>query len=140
MPHAPRPAHSRMGVAMTFTESVGYCLMNYFTVSGRGGRSEYWWFILASFIAGVLGSIVDIIIGFQIVGPLVALAVFIPTITAATRRLHDIDRSGWWQLIALIPLLGGLLLLVSLASRGTDGPNRFGRAPAGAGLPSPLRA
>ena len=125
---------------MTFTESVSYCLTNYFTVSGRGARSEYWWFILATLLAGIVGSIIDIIIGFELVGPLVSLAVFIPTIVAATRRLHDTDRSGWWQLIALIPLIGGIVLLVWLASRGTDGPNRFGRAPAGAGLPSALRA
>jgi len=125
---------------MTFTESVSYCLTNYFTIAGRGSRSEYWWFILASMLAGLVGSIVDIIIGFQIVGPLVSLAVFIPTIVAATRRLHDTDRSGWWQLIVLIPLIGGIVLLVWLASRGTEGPNRFGRAPAGVGLPSAVRA
>jgi len=124
---------------MTFTESVSYCLTNYFTISGRGARSEYWWFVLACILADLAGSIVDGVTGYQILGPLISLATLIPTITAAARRLHDTDRSGWWQLIAFIPLIGGILLLVWLASRGTEGPNRFGRAPA-AGLPSALRA
>jgi uncharacterized membrane protein YhaH (DUF805 family) len=125
---------------MTFTESVSYCLSNYFTFGRRGSRSEYWWFVLACFLADAAGSIVDIVIGYQILGTLISLATLIPTIAAAARRLHDTERSGWWQLLGVIPIIGWILLIVWLASRGTEGPNRFGRAPASAGSPSAVRA
>jgi uncharacterized membrane protein YhaH (DUF805 family) len=125
---------------MSFIESVTYCLSNYFTVSGRGARSEYWWFVLACFLADVVGSIVDTASGHQILGPLISLATLIPTITAATRRLHDTDRSGWWQLIGIIPLIGWILLIVWLASRSNEGPNRYGPAPAGSLYRSSVRA
>ena len=56
-----------------------------------------------------------------------ALAVFLPTLAVAVRRLHDTDRSGWWILLGLIPLVGWIILLVWYCSKGTDGPNRFGQ-------------
>lgn len=111
---------------MTLKDSVAYCLSNYFNFSGRGGRPEYWWFILACMIAGIAGAIVDAIVGRQILDPIISLGTIIPTLAAASRRLHDTDRSGWWQLIVLIPILGAILLIVWLASAGTPGPNRYG--------------
>ena len=114
---------------MTFTESVTYCLTNYFNFSGRASRSEYWWFILACMIAGVIGAVVDAATGRQFVETLVSLGTIVPTLAAAARRLHDTDRSGWWQLLAFIPLIGWIVLIVWLATGGTPGVNRFGPQP-----------
>lgn len=58
-----------------------------------------------------------------------SVAVLIPSVAVGVRRLHDLDRSGWWLLIMLIPLLGTLLLLIYFCLRGTVGPNRFGPDP-----------
>jgi uncharacterized membrane protein YhaH (DUF805 family) len=54
------------------------------------------------------------------------LAVFLPSLALAVRRLHDLDRTGWWLLLALIPLIGEIILLIWFCTRGTVGPNRFG--------------
>jgi uncharacterized membrane protein YhaH (DUF805 family) len=66
------------------------------------------------------------------IGPLYvlyALAVLIPGLAVGVRRLHDIDKSGWWMLIAFIPLIGGIVLLVFAVMEGTSGSNRFGPDP-----------
>ena len=115
---------------MSFTQAVQYCLNNYFTVSGRAGRSEYWWFIVGCCLADAAASLVDAVTGYPVFGALVSLGTVIPTINAATRRLHDTDRSGWWQLIMAVPLVGIIVLIIWLAGRGTDGPNRYGAGPA----------
>jgi uncharacterized membrane protein YhaH (DUF805 family) len=57
---------------------------------------------------------------------LAILAVFLPTLAVQVRRLHDTDRSGWFILLAMIPLVGFIVLIVFWCQRGTDGPNRFG--------------
>jgi uncharacterized membrane protein YhaH (DUF805 family) len=115
---------------MTLKESVAYCLTNYFNFSGRGGRPEYWWFVVACAIAGVIGAVVDAIIGRSILDPIISVGTIFPTLAAATRRLHDTDRSGWWQLIWFVPLIGWIVLIVWLATPGTPGPNRYGDGPA----------
>lgn len=125
---------------MTFGESINRCLkQKYSDFNGRASRSEYWWFALFQFLiylvlAFVTGGIVDYatgeINGFGAVVFLLAiLALIVPAIAAAARRLHDTDKSGWWYLISLIPYVGGIILLVLLALPGTEGPNRFGDAP-----------
>ena len=115
---------------MTFMESVTYCLTNYFNFSGRGSRSEYWWFILACTIAGLICRVIDAAAGHQFVEPLFSLGTIIPTLAAGARRLHDTDRSGWWQLLAFVPLIGWIVLIVWFATSGTPGVNRFGAQPA----------
>jgi uncharacterized membrane protein YhaH (DUF805 family) len=101
---------------MTFQESVKVCFTKYADFSGRATRSEYWWFFL--FIAAV--SIVASFIG-SIASSLFSLAVLVPAIAAATRRLHDTNRSGWWQLICLIPFIGVIVLIVFLVQEGKPG-------------------
>jgi uncharacterized membrane protein YhaH (DUF805 family) len=63
---------------------------------------------------------------FPFLNLIVALATLLPSIAAGVRRLHDIDRSGWWLLIGLVPLIGFIVLIVFLTKRGTEGQNRFG--------------
>jgi uncharacterized membrane protein YhaH (DUF805 family) len=110
-------------------------LKNYATFDGRARRKEYWMFFLFNLIVSVLIAIADAVLGmktsggFGILGSLYALAVLVPSIALGARRLHDIGKSGWWQLIVLIPLIGAIVLLVWAASAGERGSNRFGPDP-----------
>lgn len=99
---------------MTFEESVRTCFAKYIDFNGRASRPEYWWFALFVFGVGILISFIS-----ETLSGLFYLGMLLPSIAAATRRLHDTGRSGWWQLIALIPLLGVIVLIVFLAQRGT---------------------
>jgi len=114
---------------MNFQESVKTCFAKYADFNGRASRSEYWWFAL--FI--VIGNIVLSFVGHGL--PLLfALATLLPSIAAAARRLHDSDRSGWMQLIALIPLVGWLVVIYFLVQEPKE-PNKFGPAPAATAEP-----
>jgi uncharacterized membrane protein YhaH (DUF805 family) len=116
-------------------------LKRYAEFSGRSRRKEYWMFALLQLVLFVGLSIIEGILGLSgmvggVYGPLttlVLLALLIPGIAVSIRRLHDTDRSGWWLLIALIPLVGGIVLLVFMVTDGTRGPNRFGDDPKGFG-------
>ena len=108
------------------------CWKKYAEFSGRARRQEFWMFVLFNFLVGVAVGIVEAILGTggSLCG-LYNLAVLIPYIAVTARRLHDTDRSGWWQLIALIPLIGFIILLVFLCSDSKPGENRFGANPKG---------
>lgn len=94
---------------------------------GRAGRAEYWWFFLANLIIGVvLGLLAQASVLFLILYVVYALALLIPSLAVGIRRLHDTDKSGWWILIALVPLVGFIILIVFLAIEGTNGPNQYG--------------
>ena len=105
-------------------------LKNYAGFSGRARRTEYWMFILfniiISVVLSVIGSVVD---QGNILGAIYALAVLIPSLAVAVRRLHDTGRSGWWLLIGLIPLIGAIVLIVFMASEGKPGDNEYGPNP-----------
>lgn len=111
-------------------------LKKYTLFEGRAGRPEYWYFFLFNIIIGIVLSIVDGItgtfsqdVGVGLLGGVYMLAVFLPALAVTVRRLHDSDRSGWWALIALVPIIGGLVLLVFMMLSGTAADNRFGRSP-----------
>ena len=118
---------------MDFQTAVRTVLLNnYANFSGRAQRSQYWWFALFSFIVSAILSVIDTAIFGADIGVLAALwslAVLIPSLAVGVRRLHDIDRSGWWLLIGLVPLIGFLVLIYWFIQRGTDGPNQYGNDP-----------
>jgi uncharacterized membrane protein YhaH (DUF805 family) len=122
---------------MGFMDAVRICFQKYVTISGRARRSEYWWWFLFILIASfVLGLLDSFIFGFseespQILTGLFSLGTLLPSICVAGRRLHDRDKSAWWLLLGLIPIIGWLVLLYFYVTPGTPGPNRFG--------PDPLR-
>jgi uncharacterized membrane protein YhaH (DUF805 family) len=104
--------------------------------SGRARRAEYWWFYLLVIVGYLMASIIDSLMGLDgTVGPygiitlVFGLAMLLPSIAAGVRRLHDTDRSGWWMLIAFVPLVGVIVLLVVFVLEGTQGENRFGPDP-----------
>ena len=100
---------------MTFQESIATCFTKYADFNGRASRAEYWWFILFTFIAGAAFSVVS-----EVLAMVFHLGVFVPSIAAGARRLHETNRSGWLQLIALIPIVGWIVLIVFLAAEPKD--------------------
>ena len=91
-------------------------LKKYADFTGRARRKEYWMFILIYTII----NIVLAVLGLDSISMLVGLALLVPSISIATRRLHDTGRSGWWQLLILIPIIGFIALIVFLAQDGHD--------------------
>jgi uncharacterized membrane protein YhaH (DUF805 family) len=105
-------------------------LERYAKFDGRAGRAEFWWFVLANLLVYIVLAILMEISGiFGIVYVLYALAMILPSIGVAIRRLHDTDKSGWLLLLGLIPFLGFIILLVFYIQQGTSGPNKYGAAP-----------
>ena len=86
----------------------------YADFTGRARRKEFWMFVLFYFIVSIVLGIVDSIIGFQLLGLLFSLGSLIPSLAIGARRLHDTGRSGWWQLLYLIPLIGLIIMIVFL--------------------------
>ncbi len=94
---------------MTFQESIQTCFSKYATFSGRASRSEYWWFALFCALGCTAAGVLD-----DKASALFMLGTLLPSLAAANRRLHDTGRSGWWQLVVLIPLLGFLIIIYFL--------------------------
>ena len=103
---------------MDFQTSIKTCFNKFAVFSGRASRSEFWFFVLFGFLGGVITSIIDVMIlgyPFEENGPIYlifSVALIVPSLSVAARRLHDINKSGWWQLL-WITLIGGILLFPS---------------------------
>jgi uncharacterized membrane protein YhaH (DUF805 family) len=104
---------------MTFGESIKVCFSKYADFDGRATRSEYWWWFLFVFLATLATGIVS-----DMLSSLFSIAVLLPNLAVGTRRLHDIDKSGWFQLLWIIPILGWIVLIYWAAQEGKE-PNRF---------------
>jgi uncharacterized membrane protein YhaH (DUF805 family) len=111
-------------------------MRNYFNVNGRARRTEYWMYFLVYFGVMVVAGILDSIIGLGLLGGLAALVHLIPSITVGVRRLHDIDRSGWWLLIALVPLVGWIIAIYWAVKEGDTQDNQYGPNPKAEALPA----
>ena len=120
---------------MGFTEAISCGFQKYVGFSGRAARSEYWYWVLFIVLLSIVALLIDLtVFGFNTTGVnpisvIVSLATLLPNLAVSIRRLHDIDRVGWWVLLALIPLIGGIVLIVWACMRGTVGANRFGPDP-----------
>jgi uncharacterized membrane protein YhaH (DUF805 family) len=109
-------------------------LKKYAVFSGRARRKEYWFFVLWYVIISIALVIVDAVAGLRIgeagvLQSLYALALLIPSLAVAVRRLHDTGRTGWWLLIGLIPLIGIIVLLVFMFLDTQPGENEYGPSP-----------
>jgi len=110
-------------------------LRKYSQFSGRARRKEYWWFglftagvsFVLAFFEGMIGLAADTQV--SILAGIFSLAVLVPSIAVTVRRLHDTNRSGWWTLLAMVPLIGVIVLLVFMAADSVPGTNRFGPNP-----------
>ena len=115
---------------------MGYyatCLKKYAEFAGRARRKEYWMFVLVNFLIAIAISIGGGILGLEegtaVISGLYSLAVLVPGIAVTVRRLHDTGRSGWWMLIALIPIAGPIAMLIFLCGVSKPGENEYGPNP-----------
>ena len=109
-------------------------LKQYAVFTGRARRRAYWMFVLLNFALFVILMGVDVYalgftLGTGVLSTLYSLAITVPALAVVVRRLHDTNRSGWWLLVGLVPLVGGIVLLVFLVSAGTAGENSYGPDP-----------
>lgn len=104
-------------------------LKQYADFNGRARRTEYWMFVLCNVIISVVLAVVAGIIRMPLLPSLYSLAILVPGIAVSVRRMHDLGKSGWVLLFGLIPLIGGILLLIWAATEGTRGSNPFGPDP-----------
>ncbi|MEZ4938501.1 MAG: DUF805 domain-containing protein [Crocinitomicaceae bacterium] len=111
-------------------------LKQYADFNGRARRQEYWMFFLMNLIFSLILGVVDGIIGtydettgWGLLGGLYSLFILVPSLAVGVRRLHDTNKSGWMLLVALIPLVGGIWLLVLFVTDGDKGPNQYGPDP-----------
>ena len=133
---------------MSMGQAVKSVLSNYANFSGRARRSEYWWWMLAVFLVSLIPSIFmgigagqmatssgtslpGIYVFGLILSILIGLAVLIPGIAVAVRRLHDQNKSGAFYLVVFIPFIGAIWLLILMLLEGTRGPNQYGSDPKG---------
>ena len=124
------PGHGGPGKPMGLFEAAGSCFGKYATFSGRASRSEFWYFGLFYLLVIILSSVLAAGVGQNgelsgLVPLLIVLAFVLPNLAVAVRRLHDIDFSGWWLLIGIVPGCS-IVLLVFCCLRPTPGRNRFG--------------
>jgi uncharacterized membrane protein YhaH (DUF805 family) len=110
---------------MDFKTAVITCLTKYVDFDGRASRSEFWWFFLFQVI---VISVLSILLSF--LGNIASLALLLPGLAAAVRRLHDIGKSGWWIFIGLIPLIGWIIAIYWAAKEGQPESNNWGAPPA----------
>lgn len=112
-----------------------HVLKNYAVFRGRARRTEYWMFVLFQLLFSIAAAALDYFISggkFNndgIISGLYSLALFIPSLAVSVRRLHDVNKSGWFLLIALVPLVGVIWLLVLDCTAGDLGPNQYGQDP-----------
>ena len=116
---------------MNFGTAIKTCFSKYAVFSGRASRSEFWWFFLFGFIGGIVTVVVDVmILGYSVedngpVNIIFTIITFLPYLSVGARRLHDINKSGWWQLIALT-VIGIILLIIWWATVGKNKKNVHG--------------
>lgn len=116
-PQQPQYGYQPQQKSMDFGEAIKVCFNKFANFEGRARRSEYWWFILfVNLVSMVTCGIASIVF-------------LVPVIAVTARRLHDIGRSGWWQLISFVPLAGAILLLIWTVQDSTPGNNEYGPNP-----------
>jgi len=135
---------------MNFTDSITTCFRKYVDFHGRARRSEFWYWVLFVFLVGIVASVLDSALGLGgrtdisdglflrsgILSGLASLALFLPGLAVAVRRLHDVGQSGWWVLLNLIPFIGSLILIFAFYIRDSQpGPNQHGPNPKGVEAP-----
>jgi uncharacterized membrane protein YhaH (DUF805 family) len=127
---------------MAFGEAVRDGFSKYVTFSGRSSRPAWWWWYLFTVLASAVAWLVDVLFGTVfVIGGLVNLALFLPTVAVTVRRFHDAGHSGWWVLTWIIPLVGLIVTLI-FALTPSQPPNEWGEgpdtpAPASPGSPPP---
>jgi uncharacterized membrane protein YhaH (DUF805 family) len=122
---------------MNFGQAISSGFKKYVDFTGRAPRSEFWFWTLFAVLASIAGGAIDFVVFPDVlaspVQSIVGLVLLLPGIAVSVRRLHDLDRTGWWFLLTFT-VIGLIVLIVWYCMRGTPGPNRFGPDPL-AGVP-----
>ncbi|MEB0136949.1 DUF805 domain-containing protein [Actimicrobium sp. CCC2.4] len=108
---------------MTFTDAIKTCFSKYADFNDRASREEYWYFALFTLLGSLVLTMID-----NTASGVFSLVTLVPSIAAASRRLHDTNRSGWLQLLWLVPLIGWIVVVVFLVQQAKE-PNQFGVSP-----------
>lgn len=120
---------------MNFSEAIQSGFNNYVNFNGRAQRSAFWYWILFVWLAGIVASILDMaVFGSDSIYPLSSiftLGTILPNLAVGARRLHDTGRSGWWQLLWFLPIIGFIILLIWFIQQGEAGTNTYGPNPLG---------
>jgi uncharacterized membrane protein YhaH (DUF805 family) len=134
----PTPAFEAFGLpveSQTRKSFMFLALNRYADFDGRSGRKEFWMFYLFVLVGSITLTLTDISldtfhdqIGFGLLSGLFTIAVLVPSISVGVRRLHDLDRSGWWLLLGFVPVIG-IVLVAFWCMKGIDGPNKYGNPP-----------
>jgi uncharacterized membrane protein YhaH (DUF805 family) len=119
---------------MTFGQAVQSGFSQYVKFSGRASLSEFWYWVLFLVVGGIATAIIDAVLfpSLTLVSPLndiFAIATLLPSLSVGARRLHDTERSGWWLLLFLIPIIGNIVLIVWWIQKGLPDVNEYGPAP-----------
>ncbi len=118
---------------MNFTQAITAGFQNYVNFTGRASRSEFWFWVLFAVLVSIAATLIDVVLfsdsEMSPVNTLAGVALLLPNLSVSVRRLHDIDRSGWWILLGLIPIVGWIIIIIWNCTKGTAGPNRFGPDP-----------
>ena len=120
---------------MSFVDAIKSVFTQYVGFSGRARRSEFWYFYLFTILLSIVASIVQRAMTNStngIVTTIIGLAIILPYLAVAVRRLHDTSRSGWWLLIGLIPVVGTIVLIVFWV-QDSHGDNQYGPSPKAVG-------
>jgi uncharacterized membrane protein YhaH (DUF805 family) len=123
---------------MNFTEAIASGFSNYVNFSDRSPRSAYWYWTLFAVLVSIVASFIDALLFSNLqlgadvqlspLNTLTSLVLLLPGLAVSVRRLHDLDRTGWWLLI-LLTIIGAILLIVWFCMKGTEGGNRYGPDP-----------
>ena len=124
---------------MNLISAIKTVFSKYTDFGGRACRSEFWYWLLGVVLLSIVlriieGAVLAPALGFEAFAPesgqplnlIMSLLIFLPTLAVAVRRLHDIGRSGWWVLLQVVPIIGGLILLWWYVQPGETGPNKYG--------------
>ena len=112
-----------------FADAIKLGFNNYFTFSGRSRRSEYWYWALFYFLGSLVCQVLDTIIGVGVLDSLFTLLILIPGLALGARRLHDIGKSGWWQLLWFAIIVGWVILIIWNVRDSDQAPNSHGHNP-----------
>jgi len=108
----------------------GYTFAKYATFAGRARRTEFWYFTLINMIVSIVIGIIDGDFDeFSKLSLIFSVVTFLPSIAVGARRLHDIGRTGWWQLLWFVPIIGWIVVIVFFATKGDVGDNQYGPDP-----------
>ena len=110
---------------MSFTDAIKLCFSKFADFNGRAKRPEFWWFALFCFVGALVLEVVASYVSWAF-----SLVTLVPSLAVGSRRLHDMNKSGWMQLIWLIPILGWIYMIYVLAQPGDAADNQYGAPPA----------